>query len=161
MFIMFINIVIIVVCSEMDDLDAFMSLIYAEAAKTTDGSVWGTMEEGVDEKGRGGKRNKVRIPHPRTTRQLARTTVPQICPKTGGAPGSEGHALASEAWKVLAKNPYFTLQEKKDMCNRIALKTNWYMDDSQGLYDDELQEGEQCATANKRRWSKQDIQTEM
>lgn len=145
----------------MDDLDAFMSLIYAEAAKTSDGSVWGTMEEGVNEKGKGGKRNKVRIPHPRTTRQLARTTVPQICPQAGGAPGSEGFALAVEAWKVLAKNPYFTLQEKKDMCNRIARKTNWYMDDSQGLYDEEVEEAKQSPTANKRRWSKQDIQTEM
>ena len=138
-----------------------MSLIYAEAAKTSDGSVWGTMEEGVNEKGKGGKRNKVRIPHPRTTRQLARTTVPQICPREGGAPGSEGYALAAEAWKVLAKNPYFTLKEKKDMCNRIARKTNWYLDDSQGLYDEDVEEAQQSATANKRRWSKQDIQTEM
>jgi hypothetical protein len=144
----------------MDDLDAFMALIYAEAAKTSDGSVWGTMEEGVNAKGKGGKRNKVRIPHPRTTRQLARTTVPQICPKAGGARDSEGFALAAEAWKVLAKNPYFTLQEKKEMCNRIARKANWYLDDSQGMYDEELGEEQQSA-ANKRRWSKQDIQAEM
>lgn len=146
--------------SEMDDLDAFMSIIYAEAAKTTDGTVWGTMEEGVNAKGKGGKRNKVRIPHPRTTRQLARTTVPQICPQQGGAPGSEGVQLAAEAWKVLAKNPYFTLQEKKDMCNRIARRANWYLDDSQGIYDEDLAEDAQKG-ANKRRWSKQDIESEM
>lgn len=146
--------------SEMDDLDAFMSLIYAEAAKTSDGKVWGTYEEGVNRRGRGGKRNNTRIPHPRTTRQLARTTVPQICPNIGGVPGTEGYALASEAWKVLAKNPYYTLKEKKDMCNRIARKTNWYLDDSQGLYDEELADSEQ-PHANKNKWSVQDIEAEM
>ena len=144
----------------MDDFEAFMAVIYAESAKSSDHTVWGTMEEGADEKGRGGKRSKVRIPHPRTTRQLARTTVPQICPETGGSPQSEGYKLAAEAWHVLAKNPYYTLEEKKNMCNRIARRANWYLDESKGIYDEELDESEQ-PHANKNRLSKQDIEAAM
>ena len=145
----------------MDDFDAFLSLIYAESAKTSDGSVWGTMEEGLNERGKGGKRSKVRIPHPRTTRQLVRTTVPQICPIEGGEAESEGVALAMEAWKVLAKNPYYTLQEKKDLCNRIARRANWYLDENRGnIYDEDLEDSKQ-PTANKNKWSKQVIENEM
>lgn len=46
------------------------------------------------------------------------------------------------------------------MCNRIAAKANWYLDNSQGLYDESLPEAKQL-NVNKRRWSIQDIQAEL
>lgn len=54
--------------------------------------VWGTIEMESEK-----KRKRTRIPHPRTTRQLARSCTPQI---RSAKPGTYGHQLATEAWVV-------------------------------------------------------------
>jgi hypothetical protein len=43
------------------------------------------------------KRKRIRIPHPRTTRQLARAITPQI---RSAPQGTYGYNLACEAWTV-------------------------------------------------------------
>ncbi len=76
----------------MEEFDQFVGEILVESAKTSEGVVWSSLELGTE-----AKRKRIRIPHPRTTRQLARAVTPQI---RSAPPGSFGYNLASEAWMV-------------------------------------------------------------
>lgn len=97
--------------SGVSEFDQFVGNILTESVKTQEGVVWGSMELGTQ------KRERIRIPHPRTTRQLARAITPQI---RSAPPGSFGYKLASEAWSVLSKNPYWSQKDKIEGCNFIA-----------------------------------------
>jgi hypothetical protein len=79
--------------SDTDGFDEFVGEVLQESVKTSSGMVWGTIElQGTAE-----KRKRIRIPHPRTTRQLARAITPQI---RSAPEGTYGYELASEAWTV-------------------------------------------------------------
>jgi hypothetical protein len=97
----------------MDPFEEFIGNALQESVKTSTGIVWGTIEmEGTEE-----KRKRIRIPHPRSTRQLARAVTPQI---RSAPPGTIGHDVAAEAWVELSKNPYWTQEMKVEGCNYIA-----------------------------------------
>eukprot|EP00602_Paraphysomonas_sp_CaronLab_P002559 CAMPEP_0185018596 /NCGR_PEP_ID=MMETSP1103-20130426/1261_1 /TAXON_ID=36769 /ORGANISM="Paraphysomonas bandaiensis, Strain Caron Lab Isolate" /LENGTH=394 /DNA_ID=CAMNT_0027548451 /DNA_START=269 /DNA_END=1453 /DNA_ORIENTATION=+ len=125
--------------STLDGLDSFLAHMLVEANKTKDGTVMFTEELG-------NQRKRIRTPRPRTTRQLARAVTPQI---KSVKPNTDGYKLGSEAWEVLSKNPYYTQEEKEEMCNYIAQETDYILH-AIGFPDAEIQENEEHAIRKKR-----------
>ncbi len=62
----------------------------------------------------------------RSTRRLATLERPVI---NSVARGTLGHTAASDAWRVLAKNPWYTDRQKYLLCNTLAANMDWLVSD--------------------------------
>ena len=86
----------------MDQFDGFLADLLMEGVKSSTGSVRGVMDMDDETPSRKNRRARLRIPRPRSTRQLVRDVTPQI---KSVASGTEGHRVASEAWEVCLPSP--------------------------------------------------------
>ena len=94
------------------DLDIFLADILIKCSKNEDGiyrDVFVSREF-----------KNLRIPKPRSTLELLRTTIPDI----NQDPNSLGHSLGAASWYVLSQNFYYSEPQCKDFSNKVASLTN-------------------------------------
>ena len=98
----------------MDQFDSFLADVLMEGVKT--GSVKGIMEVDEEAPEFKNRRTRNRIPHPRTTRQLAKAVTPQI---KSVPQHTDGYKVACEAWEVCCGRIYIALTQSS--CCKLFL----------------------------------------
>jgi hypothetical protein len=94
------------------DLDIFLADVLIKCSKNEDGiyrDVFVSREF-----------KNLRIPKPRSTLELLRTTIPDI----DQDPNSLGYSLGAASWHVLSQNFYYSEPQCKEFSNKVASLTN-------------------------------------